>query len=464
LLAKSEPSRMAEVLAKTTNKGDQHMKKTLRFVGLDVHKDTIVIAVADQGSAGEVRMYGTISSDWHAVERAVAKLRVDGAELRVAYEAGPTGFTLYRKLRKMHIECLVVAPSKMPVPSGRRQKTDRRDAELLARLLRAGELTAIHVPDAVDESIRDLTRARSDAVDDQRRAKQRLKSFLLRAGYHYTGKADWGEKHQRYLRQLTLPLAAHKAVLEEYLLALDQGCERVSRFDDLLAAQVPQWCHYPAVQALMARRGVQLVAATVLVAEIDDIHRFAHPRHLMAFLGLVPHEHTTGSTRRIGAITKTGNVHARWMLIETVPVGPLPAEGHGGAHAAPGRPVCRREGARLEGADAPPPPRLAPDGPRRDETQGDRRPGPRDGRLCLGDAPPGARARRTATGRSAPATSVTLPFSERPAGAASLVQPPFNPFPRSLRAPPRWRQSTTPGPPGPCTLNVGCQRMPCGVR
>src|SRR5664280_1505048 len=130
--------------------------------------------------------------------------------------------------------------------------------------------------------------------------------------------ASCGEKHQRYLRQLTLPLAAHKAVLEEYLLALDQGCQRVARLDDLLAAQVPQWCHYPAVQALMAMRGFQLVAATVLVAEIDDIQRFAHPRHLMAFLGLVPHEHTTGSTRRIGAITKAGNGHARWMLIETV--------------------------------------------------------------------------------------------------------------------------------------------------
>lgn len=136
------------------------MKKTLRFVGLDVHKDTIVIAVADQGRDGEVRVYGTISSAWHAVEHALSKLRAGGAELRVAYEAGPTGFGLYRQLRKMHIECLVVAPSKMPVPGGRRQKNDRRDAELLARLLRAGELTAIHVPDEVDESIRDLTRAR----------------------------------------------------------------------------------------------------------------------------------------------------------------------------------------------------------------------------------------------------------------------------------------------------------------
>jgi transposase len=146
----------------------------------------------------------------------------------------------------------------------------------------------------------------------------------LRLGYHYTGKATWGEAHMRYLRELRLPLAAHKAVIEEYLLTLDQCSQRVARLDDLLAAQVPRWCHYPAVQALMALRGFQLVAATVVVAEIGDIHRFAHPQHLMAFLGLVPHEHTTGSTRRVGAITKAGNGHARWMLIETVQSALLP--------------------------------------------------------------------------------------------------------------------------------------------
>ena len=300
------------------------MKTNKRFVGLDVHKDTIAIAVADQGRDGEVRAYGTISSDLHAVERAIAKLRADGAELHVAYEAGPTGFGLYRYLRHGGIDCLVVAPSKMPVPGGRRQKTDRRDAELLARLLRAGELSPIHVPEPVDESIRDLARARADAVEDLTRAKQRLKSFLLRLGYHYTGKATWGEAHLRYLRELRLPLPAHKAALEEYLMALDREAARVARFDELLAAQVPRWSHYPAVQALMALRGFQLVAATVLVAEIGDIRRFGHPRHLMAFLGLVPHEHTTGSTRRVGAITKAGNVHARWMLIETVQSALLP--------------------------------------------------------------------------------------------------------------------------------------------
>lgn len=289
-----------------------------KFVGLDVHKDTTVIAVADSGREGDVRAFGTISSDLHALERALTKLRADGATLHVAYEAGPTGFVIYRHLQKMGIDCLVVAPSKMPVPGGRRQKTDRRDAELLARLLRAGELTSIAVPDEVDESIRDLCRTRSDAVDDLRRAKQRLKSFLLRQGYRYKGTADWSDKHLRYLRQLSLPHPAHRAVLEECLLAFDQCTNRVARLDDLLAALVPKWRMYPAVKALMTLRGFQLVAATVLAAEIGDIRRFTHPRHLMAYLGLVPHEHTTGESRRLGSITKAGNVHARWMLIETV--------------------------------------------------------------------------------------------------------------------------------------------------
>lgn len=214
--------------------------------------------------------------------------------------------------------CLVVAPTKTPQEKGPRQKTDRRDAEQLARLHRAGELTGIYVPDAVDESIRDLTRARADAVQDLTRAKLRLKSFLLRQGYHYQGKANWSEAHQRYLRELALPLPALKAVLEEYLLAMDQAVQRVSRLDDLIAAQVPTWRMYPAVRALMGLRGFQLTAAAVLIAELGEVRRFRHPRNLMAFLGLVPREHTTGGSRHLGSITKAGNAHARWILCEAV--------------------------------------------------------------------------------------------------------------------------------------------------
>lgn len=291
---------------------------TDKYVGLDVHQDTTVVAIAEGGREGECRVYGTISSDLHALERVLAKLGGEGVRLHVVYEAGPTGYVVYRRLGQLGIPCLVVAPSRTPLPQGQRQKTDRRDALMLARLHRAGELTGIHVPDAVDESIRDLTRTRADAVHDLTRAKQRLKSFLLRQGYRYSGKANWSEAHQRYLRELVLPLPALKAVLEEYLLAITQRQAQLDRLDELIAAQVPHWRMYPAVQALMCLRGVQLNAATVLVAELGEVHRFAHPRHLMAFLGLVPREHTTGDNRKLGAITKSGNGHARWILGEIV--------------------------------------------------------------------------------------------------------------------------------------------------
>jgi transposase len=294
------------------------MKTLNKYVGLDVHKDTTVIAVAEGDRHGEVRLYGTISSDLHAVEKALRKIGGEDVTLHVVYEAGPTGYVVYRRLRQLKIDCIVVAPSKLPYEKGVRQKTDRRDAVMLARLHRAGELTGIHVPDEVDESIRDLTRARADAVHDLTRAKLRLKSFLLRQGYRYQGKANWSEAHQRYLRELVLPLPALKAVLEEYLLAINQTTQRVERLDDLIAAQVPQWRMYPAVQALMCLRGFQLTAATVLVAELGDVRRFAHPRHVMAFLGLVPREHTSGDSRKLGGITKAGNAHARWILTEAV--------------------------------------------------------------------------------------------------------------------------------------------------
>jgi transposase len=165
------------------------MQTLNKYVGLDVHKDTTVIAVAEGQRDGEVRIYGTISSDLHALEKTLRKFGGEGVTLHVVYEAGPTGYVIYLRLRQLKINCIVVAPSKLPYEKGVRQKTDRRDALMLARLHRAGELTAIHVPDAIDESIRDLTRARADAVHDLTRAKQRLKSFLLRQGYRYQGKA-----------------------------------------------------------------------------------------------------------------------------------------------------------------------------------------------------------------------------------------------------------------------------------
>ena len=300
------------------------MNKTHKYIGLDVHQDTIMVAIAEEGREGEVRLYGRLSNDLHALERMLRQIGGPAVALHVVYEAGPTGYVIYRRLKQLEIDCVVVAPSKTPQGSGPRQKTDKRDALQLARLHRAGELSAISIPDEVDESVRDMTRARADAVDDLRRAKQRLKSFLLRHGYKYSGKANWSEAHQRYLRELVMPSPAMKAVLEESLLAIDQATQRVARLEDLIAVQVPQWRMYPAVQALMCLRGFQLTAAAVLVAELGDIHRFRHPRHLMAFLGLVPKEKTTGDDRKLSSITKAGNAHARWILIEAIQHATLP--------------------------------------------------------------------------------------------------------------------------------------------
>jgi len=294
------------------------MNKTKHYVGLDVHKDTVTVAVAEEGRQGEVRIYGQVSSDLRAVEKALRKIGADGGSLHVAYEAGPTGFVLQRRLAQLGWDCVVVAPSKTLGAKGKRLKTDRRDAEMLARLHRAGELTAVYVPDLADEAVRDLTRARADAVHDLSRAKQRLKAFLLRHGYRYTGKANWSEAHLRYLRELELNAPGLKAVMEDCLRAIEQAGERVARLEDVLGTVAVTWRLYPAVEALMTLRGVQLVAATVLVAELGDIRRFEHPRDLMGYLGLIPREESSGQTQRQGGITKAGNAHARWILVEIV--------------------------------------------------------------------------------------------------------------------------------------------------
>jgi transposase len=287
-------------------------------LGLDVHKDSITIAIAPAGLKGEIRLFGTITNDLHALEKALTRIRKahPGAPLEVTYEAGPCGFGIARRLQQLHVPCLVAAPSLIPKQPGAPFKTDKRDARSLARLLRAGELTAVYVPEPTDEAIRDLCRARTDAVDDLRRCRLRLKSFLLRHGYRYQGKANWSAPHMRYLRELVLPHPAMKAILEEYLQGIDAAHDRVQRIEESMQALLEGWRLKPAVQTLMAFRGFQLVAAMITVSELGDIHRFAHPRQLMTYLGLVSTEHSSGPRQHLGHISRCGNSHQRWLLVE----------------------------------------------------------------------------------------------------------------------------------------------------
>jgi transposase len=294
------------------------MKHTY-YIGLDVHAKTVTIAWACDD--GRLEAHGSCSSSNPSVERTLRKLAkklgVTLQDLRVCYEAGPTGFVLARRLIDLGVDCIIAAPSLIPRQSGDKIKTDKRDARKLARLHRSGDLVAVHIPDKDDEAIRDLCRARTDAMEDAARSKQRLTAFLLRNGHRYRGGGNWSEAHRRYLRELSLPCPVLRSVLEEYLLAVDAAKERVERLEALMADMLPGWRRRREVEWLMGLKGFQLVAAMTLVSELGDLSRFNHPRQLMAFLGLVPSERTTGTRRRQGAITKCGNSHARWMLIES---------------------------------------------------------------------------------------------------------------------------------------------------
>lgn len=285
-----------------------------KYVGMDVHKATVSVAVADAGG-GDVRDVGTVAHDLRAIEKVLQKLG-PATQTHVVYEAGPTGYGLHRWLIEQGYQAHVIAPSLIPRKVGDRVKTDRRDARMLARLARAGELTSITVPDAADEAIRDLTRAREDALAARHAARQQLQGFLLRLGMPYSGKTRWTKAHQRWLATLKLPHPAQQIVFTEYCQAVERADQYLDRLSQALGDALPSWRWHAVVRALMSMRGLDVVAASTIIAEIGDVRRFEHPRQLMSYLGLVPSEHSSGPRIRKGGITKTGNAHARRMLVE----------------------------------------------------------------------------------------------------------------------------------------------------
>jgi transposase len=294
------------------------MEQSTRFVGMDVHKDTIVVAVTASGEVGKAAAYGTFPNTAAALEKLVKRLRQAGdGPIKFCYEAGPCGYGVHRTLTRRGEDCMVVAPSMIPRKSGERQKTDKRDAANLAVLHRGGLLTAVWVPDAAHEAMRDLIRARLAAVRALRAARQQLSAFLLRHERVYPGnRTPWTKAHRGWLAGQSFAQPAQQIVLEECIEAVRLSEQRRDRVEGYLRAQIPSWSLFPLVQNLCALRGLDMIAGAGLAAAIGDPSRFATAPDFMGYLGMVPSEHTSGPRRRIGAITKAGDVHARTLLIE----------------------------------------------------------------------------------------------------------------------------------------------------
>lgn len=297
-------------------KGAGSMQDNTKFVGLDVSKESIAVGVADF-ERSDARYLGKVANTPEAVRKLIGQLGKD-SHLEVCYEAGPTGYWLYRLLHKMGISCMVVAPSLIPVRQGDRVKTDRRDALRLAQLLRAGELTRVWVPDEDDEALRDLVRARKDAKEDLVRVRNRMSHFLLRHNCIFPGGVKkWTKKYREWLDTLKWENPAAQVAFQEYLHNLTEVEGRIARLEQAIHTEAVESKHAPVVQALQTMRGVKEVTAVALVAEIGKFSRFQNPKQLMAYAGLVPIESSSGLSRWQGGITKTGNAHVRWLVTES---------------------------------------------------------------------------------------------------------------------------------------------------
>jgi transposase len=286
------------------------------FVAFDVAKLKHAVAIAEGGRSGEVRFFGEVENKPAAIARTIKKLGKRYDRLHVCFEAGPTGYGLYRQVQELGHDCMVVAPALIPKRSGERVKTNRRDAVTLARLHRAGELTGVWVPDVVHEAVRDLVRAREAGAADLRRKRQQLLSFLLSHGRIFEGKSHWTLAHRRWLSRQAFEHAAQQIVFQEKIDAIEDAAQRLRRLDEQLALVVPTWSMAPVVEAYQAMRGASFLVAVIFAAEIGDVRRFDSPPQLMAFLGLVPGERSTGDTVRRSGLTLAGNRRARRALIE----------------------------------------------------------------------------------------------------------------------------------------------------
>jgi transposase len=291
------------------------MQTTRSFIGMDVHKATISISIAEDSRNGPVRFLGVIPNTPEEIAKMAKRLSRHG-ELDFCYEAGGCGYGIYRQLTALGHRCMVVATSMIPRKPGERIKTDRRDSQKLAILHRSGDLTPVWVPDATHEALRDLVRARVDATMHLMRARQQLLAFLLRHGRSYSTGKNWTQRHRSWLAGQTFELPVHRIVFQDYVEAVWAAQERRDTLIARIAEMVSSWSLGPLVEALRGLRGIDMISAATFIATTGDLSRFDSPRLLMGYLGLVPSEHSSGGNIRRGGITKTGNREARRMLIE----------------------------------------------------------------------------------------------------------------------------------------------------